>query len=190
MSPKAKVFCLFFVLISVLVFLVSTLCYQYGYEHGRVAEANASFKISAKLESEKANYQYLVDSLSRRLDEAVSEKRLMETENQEALNIIKASLVDLCQRSNISRPGLRIHYNRKELQSWTSVLLYNADAMPAGKFLDRNGYIFSHHAKVGQAGMYLGQDNYGRAIVFFAGEILRFKPCESYIKQGALVYHF
>lgn len=90
-------------------------------------------------------------------------------------------------------PNLRIWWNRGKLQSWTAVLIYNADAVQ-GRFIDKNGFVFPHQAKRGEKAIFIGEDR-GMATVFcltgpFAGELITFRPQMRKDQQGMLAYHF
>jgi hypothetical protein len=106
--------------------------------------------------------------------------------------IIASGLRELFQYVPV-QPNLRIWWNRKQLQPWTAVLIYNMDAMP-DKFTDRNGFVFPHHAKRGDTAVLIGEDR-GMMTVFcltgpFAGELITFRPQMRRDRQGVLAYHF
>jgi hypothetical protein len=189
-----RLFLVFFIPGVILVALVATLAYQMGIERGRLALVQSDRKYEVKHPDPRDTTISELNSVSeiwKRLYEAERKDRQIKDRQ---IGIIENSMAELCGRSRI-KPNLKIYYNRQELEPWTPIRIFNADAMPKGKFTDRNGYIFPHHARVGERAIFLGKYDCGAVLVYcidgsFAGRVMTFVPWETYIKQGALVYHF
>ncbi|MDD3487066.1 MAG: hypothetical protein PHF35_01645 [Candidatus Moranbacteria bacterium] len=198
----------FLLLLIACVALLSYGCYLSGVSHGK-KEKVALYEMLMEEQSKAgayviAHYEKAITSLKSAFDQRkiaietykglyYAERRDRQLKDRQ-IGMIENSLAELCRRSKIE-PNLKIYFNRQKLEPWTPIRLFNAGAMPAGKFVDKNGYILPHHVKAGERAIFLGQYDCGAVLVYccdgqFAGRILTFVPWKTYVKQGVLVYHF